>query len=103
MSGVAFLLLLSYDARPGVRAEGLRAASGGFTTATDAVSANNGLDVEYLTLNTGRFRKQMLPSDARTSLRLDSSLRFALFYTKQNCCLTLLLSITAQRRFLWDY
>jgi ABC-type nitrate/sulfonate/bicarbonate transport system substrate-binding protein len=72
VSGVALLLLLSYEARPGVAAESLRAASGGFTTAIHAVLwgayeekifKKYGLDVEYLALNTGRLGMQMLLSD----------------------------------------
>jgi ABC-type nitrate/sulfonate/bicarbonate transport system substrate-binding protein len=68
---VAVILCL-YLKAPLAAAEGLRAASGGFTTAIHAVLwaayeekifKKYGLDVEYLALNSGRLGMQMLLSD----------------------------------------
>src|SRR5438093_10974752 len=70
--GIALILLLCHSKRSLQAAEYLRAASGGVTTAINAVLGDAseekifrkyGVDVEYLALNTGRLGMQMLLAD----------------------------------------
>ena len=73
ISIAAFLLILTTALQtPASAIDSMRAASGGFTTATHAVLwaayeeklfKKYGLDVEYLALNSGRLGMQMLLSD----------------------------------------
>src|SRR4029079_13983647 len=66
------LILTNVLQTPASAIDGMRAASGGFTTAIHAVMwaaydeklfKKYGLDVEYLALNSGRLGMQMLLSD----------------------------------------